>query len=237
MSEWALKRFWKEASIAEAQGGWQVLLDGRPVRTPAKAAQEVPTAELAQLIAAEWEAQEEVVSPDTMPFTRMANSAIDKVRVQHREVAELLAAYGDNDLLCYRAEGPDTLVKRQAQTWDPYLDWAEATYGARLILVEGVMPQPQSPEALSRLAAPVMAANAFELAALHDLISLTGSLVLGLAAARSDADAPAIWLASRLDETFQAEQWGDDEEAMEVAALKRDSFLNAHNFYNALHAK
>ena len=132
MSEWKAKRFWKAARTEEADGGFTVLLDTRTVKTPAKAALVVPTQTMADAIAAEWDAQDEVVDPTKMPFTRSANSAIDKVSVQHAEVAQMLADYGDADLLCYRAERPQGLIDRQAAAWDPLLDWAADALGARL---------------------------------------------------------------------------------------------------------
>src|SRR6056297_37025 len=131
MSEWALKRFWKETGIGETADGYSVMLDGRVVKTPAKTTLALPTRDMAEVVAAEWDAQEAEVKPGTMPFTRMANAAIDKVRIQHAEVADMLADYGDADLWCYRAERPESLVERQNAEWDPALDWAAATMSVR----------------------------------------------------------------------------------------------------------
>ena len=236
MSEWALKRFWKAAQAEPAEGGWTVTLDGRGVRTPAKAPLVLPTQALAEAIALEWQAQQDKVDPTTMPLTRTANSALDKVRLQQAEVADMLAAYGDSDLLCYRADAPDDLVQRQRDGWDPLLDWAEATYGARLHPRTGIMHDPQDADALRRLAGPVHAMDAFRLAAFHDLVSLTGSRVLGLAATERARPPQDIWDLSRIDETFQQEQWGTDEEAAEIVALKRDAFLTAERFYRMAEA-
>ena len=136
MSEWALKKFWKKAEVVTEANGFTVTLDGRGVRTPAKARLVVPTEALAREIANEWQAQEDRVNPATMPFARMANSALDKVASQHAEVADMLAAYGDSDLLCYRAEAPEGLAERQRAAWDPLLDWAAATLGARYPALE-----------------------------------------------------------------------------------------------------
>ena len=227
MSEWAQKRFWTKVSVEEAADGFDVLLDGRGVKTPAKAPLRVPARALAEAIASEWEAQVDIVDPTTMPFTRMSNSAIDRVSPQMTEVADMLADYGDSDLLCYRAEHPVELVNRQSDTWDPMLEWAATTFGARLEPRTGLIHAPQDARAVARLSREVHAMSAFELAPFHDLVSLTGSLVLGLAAAR-DARPPAgIWEMSRLDESWQAEQWGADEEADAVAAIKRSEFLRA----------
>ena len=233
MSEWKLKRFWKSETVSDVQDGFTVLLDGRGVRTPAKAQLVVPTRALAEAIAAEWAAQEGEVDPAAMPFTRSANAAIDKVRVQQAEVADMLADYADSDLLCYRAEGPDDLVARQALVWGPYLDWAAEALDARLTPVPGVMHAPQDAGALKRLRALTHKQSHFELAAFHDLVSLSGSIILAFAAVHAFADADAIWDASRLDEIWQIEQWGSDEDAIDVAERKKAAFLHANSFWSA----
>ena len=231
MSEWKQKRFWTEVSVVAEDDGFAVALDGRRLKTPAKAALLVPTETLAQAIAAEWQAQDKEIDPGTMPFTRTANSALDKVAHQHAEVAELLAAYGDSDLLCYRADSPRTLVDRQAAQWDPPLAWAAATFGAELQAHTGVMHVPQSADALAKLRAPIVGMTPFQLAAFHDLVGLCGSLVLGYAAARGWKSAAEIWQISQLDELWQAEQWGDDDEALETAEIKRQAFEHAARFW------
>lgn len=232
MSEWAPKRFWQKAEVAQAEHGYAVTLDGRGVKTPAKTPLVVPTQALAQEIAAEWAAQQDRVNPATMPFTRMANSALDKVAPQHAAVADMLAAYGDSDLLCYRADSPAGLVDRQAAGWDPLLDWAEATYGARLVPVIGVMHHPQDPGALDRLTAQVHGQSAFALAAFHDLVSMSGSLVLALAVIRGERDPAEAWALSRIDETWQEEQWGVDEDAAALATRKCGEFMHAALFHS-----
>ncbi|MBE9638984.1 ATP12 family chaperone protein [Salipiger mangrovisoli] len=231
MSEWAPRRFYKDATVEEAEGGFIVHLDGRPLRTPGKAALVVPTRAIAEAMAGEWRAQEEKIDPRTMPFTRTANSAIDKVAPQHPEVADMLAEYGDSDLLCYRAESPAELVARQAAQWDPLLEWAAREMDARLEPRAGIMHAPQPEEALRVLAERTHGFSAFELAAFHDLVALTGSLVLGFAATGTLYPAEDLWALSRLDETFQAELWGEDEEAQEAAEIKRQAFLHAHRFF------
>lgn len=233
MSEWKQKRFWTTATPAQVDTGWTVTLDGRAVKTPAKAALVLPTGAMAEAIAAEWDAQDEVVNPLSMPFTRSANAAIDKVAIQHAEVADMLADYGDADLLCYRADGPQELIDRQAEQWDPYLDWAADALGARLVPRTGLMHESQDASALATLSKQVHALSNFELAAFHDLVSLSGSLILGFAAAQDLHAAPTIWAASRLDEIWQEEQWGEDEEAQKVAAIKQASFLHAKAFFDA----
>lgn len=233
MSEWAPKRFWKSVDVTDVDGGFSVTLDGRAVRTPAKQLLTLPTQALADAIAAEWDAQTEKVDPRTMPVTRGANAAIDKVAVQHADVADMLAAYGDSDLLCYRAESPEGLIQRQAEAWDPLLDWAEARFGGRLVVQSGVMHSAQDPVLLAAMAKAVHDMSPFELAGFHDLVSLSGSLVIGFAAAWDQSPAEALWDVSRIDEDWQAEQWGVDEEAAEAAGIKRESFLNAKQFFDA----
>jgi chaperone required for assembly of F1-ATPase len=232
MSEWKAKRFWTSADIAPEDDGFSVRLDGRPVKTPAKAPLVVPTSDMARAIAAEWDAQVDVIDPHSMPVTRSANAAIDKVRHQHAEVAQMLADYGDADLLCYRAASPVELIHRQSEAWDPLLDWAEATFGARLRTVTGVMHAPQDQTALAALTGPVHKMDAFTLTAFHDLVSLSGSLVIGFAALTGHRPPDELWQLSRLDEQWQAELWGVDEEAAEQAARKESDFLAAKRFHD-----
>lgn len=236
MSGWKAKRFWKEATVHEDEAGFGVKLDGRAVKTPAKAPLNVPSRALAAAIAAEWDAQEGKIDPATMPVTRSANAAIDKVRTQAAEVAELIAAYGETDLLCYRAETPEALVARQAAAWDRWLDWAQARYGARLSTTRGVIPVAQPEAALAALAARVALCDEWELAALHDLVGITGSLVLGLAVAEGALSAAEAWEISRVDEHWQIEQWGADEEAAELAALKKQALEHAERFWKLRHS-
>lgn len=231
MAEWKQKRFWKEATAADCDGGFEVLLDGRRLKTPGKAALVMPTLAMAQAVAEEWAAQEGEVQPLTMPVTRSVNSAIDKVSTQFDDVAALIAAYGETDLLCYRAEGPAELIARQAAVWDPLLDWLADAHGARLGTNEGVMFFEQDAEALARLRAEVVRLSPFELTAFHDLVGLSGSLVIGLAAIAGQQPIEALWAASRIDETWQAELWGEDEEAQEMAQAKKEGFLHADRFY------
>lgn len=232
MSGWAQKRFWKEVSVAETEDGFAVELDGRRVRTPAKAPLAVPSREMAEAIAAEWQAQGESVDPATMPCTRSANAAIDKVTHQHSEVAAMLAEYGDSDLLCYRADAPVELTSRQAREWDPALDWAAEVLGVRLEPRQGILHRPQDAGALEALARKVHALTPFQLAAFHDLVAISGSLILGFAAAQGWRSAGDIWLLSRLDERWQEEQWGVDEDARAAAEAKRREFLHAKRFYD-----
>ncbi len=231
MSGWTAKRFWTEARVEEGPGGFAVLLDARPVKTPAKAPLVVPTRALAEAIAAEWDAQERVVRPQTMPVTRAANSAIDTVIPAFGQVVAMLAEYGGSDLLCYRAETPAEFIRRQNLAWDPLLDWAATKLGAPMSVTAGVMHVTQAPESLARLRARLEALDPFRLTAAHDLVSLSGSLVLALALIDGRIGPDDAWALSRLDEDWQAEVWGRDEEAEALGEVRRAAFLQADRFY------
>ncbi|MEN8836625.1 MAG: ATP12 family protein [Celeribacter marinus] len=234
MSDWTAKRFWKEALVVADGDGFSVHLDGRQVRTPAKAPLVVPTHAFAQIIAKEWDAQIDKIDPETMPATRHANVAIDRIGLVHDDVVTMISDYGDSDLLCYRASYPEALIARQREAWDPLLAWASDVLGAHLEVHVGVMHVPQSEADLNRLRSFVDAMTPFELAAFHDLVSLSGSLVIGLAATRNAQPVEALWAISRTDETFQSEQWGKDDDAEAESAIKRTSFIDAHQFYHAV---
>lgn len=227
MAEWAAKRFWSEAAVHRTADGYAVHLDARPLRTPAGRSLLLPTSAMAEAVAEEWQAQQDVVEPDTMPMTRAANSALDKVAVQRDAVIGLLAGYGGTDLLCYRAEGPGELIAREAADWDPLLGWAEARFGSRLAVTSGIMPVDQTSEAVSRLSAPMMAMGDIVLTGFHDLVTLSGSLVIALAVYEDRVGAEDGWRISRIDEDWQAEVWGIDEEAAEEAEIKRQAYLDA----------
>jgi chaperone required for assembly of F1-ATPase len=233
MAEWAPKRFWQSVSVVPRDAGYGIMLDTRPLLTPERRDLVAPSQAIARVIAAEWEAQGDVIAPASMPMTRLANTAIDRVAAKQAEVAAYLAQYGETDLLCYRAEGPKELVDRQAAAWDPLLDWVDETYDARLVATNGVMPVVQSAQALAALAGVLRAQTAFELTALHELVVLSGSLVLGLVAARGHLPAEEVWARSRIDEDWQAEQWGRDDEADAAAQNRRAGFLAAHDFLRA----
>ncbi|TCP60399.1 chaperone required for assembly of F1-ATPase [Rhodovulum bhavnagarense] len=232
MVEWAPKRFWKTTEVVGTEGGFTVHLDGRPVKTPAKAAFVVPTRAMAEAAATEWDAQGDLINPLTMPVTRSVNAALDKVATQKAEVVALIAAYGESDLLCHRADTPAELAARQAQAWDPLLDWAGTALDARLNVICGVLPCPQPDATLAALRAQVSGQDIFCLTALYDLVGLSGSLVIGLAAIHAVAPIERLWEISRIDETWQEEQWGVDTEAAEAAGLKRRDFLHARRFYD-----
>lgn len=223
---WAPRRFWTEAAAVEAPGGWGVRLDARTLRTPGRAPLVLPTRALAEAVAAEWAAQGARVQPATMPLTRAANTAIDRVAPDPAPVVDEIARYGASDLLCYRAAAPAALARRQAEAWDPLLAWAAGALAAPLAVTEGVVFVAQPESSLAALRAQVAALSPFALTALSELVGLSGSLVIGLAVA-AGRDPAALWEAACLDERWQAEQWGADAEAEAASRSRREAFLAA----------
>lgn len=222
-----MKRFYKDVAISPERG---ILLDGRAVRTPARAALLLPHDALAQAVAAEWRAQGEEIDPRSMPFTGLANAAIDRVAPDVTGFAAPLAAYGESELLCYRADAPDDLVARQAEHWNPMLDWARARYDVAFVLVEGIIHQPQPPATLKRLADALCALSAWELAALNPIVTITGSLVLALAVLEQAITPEMAFTTAHLDELWQVEQWGEDDWALATRMAHERDFLNACAF-------
>ena len=233
MSDWAAKRFWDNVAVDAGTDGFCILLDERPVRTPAKVALNVPSRKIADAIAGEWEAQTGKIDPESMPWTRAANAAIDKVGPRTAEVADHLIGYAATDLLCYRAQTPTSLIQRQSECWDPLLDWAESKFDARLKVTSGVMPIAQPDQAMSKLRNAIDRFNAFQLTGFYDLVTVSGSFVIALHATTDPSAAPSLWLASRLDEIWQSEQWGSDDEAEAYASKKEAAFLHAARFFHA----
>jgi chaperone required for assembly of F1-ATPase len=236
MSVLQRKRFWKAVGVEADRGGYTVVLDDRPLRTPARNALIVPTWALAEGIAAEWGAVEAEIRPLEMPLTRAANVTIDRVAPMASAVAEAISEYGNSDLICYRAEAPEPLVARQAKAWDPLIDWARQELSAELRPVVGVMHRAQSPEALGALRRAVDLYDPFGLTGLHELVALSGSLVLGLAVARGHLAGSEAWNLSRVDEVWQSEQWGLDDEAEALARRKGRDFLQAGTYLRLLDA-
>ena len=208
------KRFYKEAGIEAEEGGFSVRLDGRQARTPGRRALILPTAAAAKLVADEFEAQAEKIDPMTMPATRLVNTAIDGVADDVQAVLEDILRYASSDLICYRADAPQELVQRQAEGWDPVLDWLQASLGARFILAEGVMPVEQPRETIAILGAYLAQRNEpFRIAALHVMTSLMGSALLALAVDAGEMDVEGAWAAAHIDEDWNIQQWGEDSEA------------------------
>jgi chaperone required for assembly of F1-ATPase len=220
------KRFYTSVGLAETPEGYAVTLDGRTLKTPAKRLLAAPSREVADAIAAEWEAQSEVIDPSSMPLTRLANSVIDGVADRPQDVADDIAKYFSSDALFYRADHPEALVARQAQQWDPVLFWAADALGAHFILAEGIMHvhQPQEAIAAARAAMP---SGAWHLGALHTVTTLTGSALLALALWNRQLDAEAVWTAAHVDEDWNVEHWGADEEVTKRRAARLADFRAA----------
>jgi chaperone required for assembly of F1-ATPase len=214
------KRFYTAAEVAERDGLHVLLLDGRTVKTPGKALLAVPSQPLAAVLAAEWAAQVDVIDPTTMPLTRLVNTAIDGVTQHAAQVAADIVKYAGSDLLCYRAEHPETLVARQAAAWDPVLAWAAEALGARFAVGRGIVHVAQNDEALARIETVVAPLPPLRLTGLHVMMTLTGSALLALAVEKGHLDAASAWAAAHVDEDWQASQWGDDDEAMTRRALR-----------------
>jgi chaperone required for assembly of F1-ATPase len=231
------KRFYKDVTIKDENGGGaSLLLDGKPVRTPAKALLALPTRTVAEAVAEEWRAQGERIDPLTMPLTKLANSAIDGVKRREQAVIDDIAKYAASDLLCYRAEGPKALVASQGKHWDPIIAWAKAALDAPLNLAEGVMHVAQPESSLDRIRRALEGLDAFSLAALHVMTSLTGSALLALAVLRGRLTAEEAWRAAHVDEDFQISQWGEDAEAAQRRANRRRDFDAAARLLASLHA-
>ncbi|SEO48609.1 Chaperone required for the assembly of the F1-ATPase [Rhodospirillales bacterium URHD0017] len=207
-----MKRFYKETAVDRGDGGHRVLLDGRPMRTPAKAVLVVPTRALAEAIAAEWgEVPDKAdINVSHLPLTRLAATGIDRVTTQRARVIEDTAKYAGSDMLCYRASEPDTLVKRQQEIWQPLLAWAATRYGARLIVVEGLAFVEQPADAVARLHEVVATHSDLALSALYNLTHISGSLVVALAVAEGHLSAADAFAVAQLDELYQIERWGED---------------------------
>jgi chaperone required for assembly of F1-ATPase len=229
-----VKRFYKSAEAAVQDDGFTITLDGRPIRTPAKSPLTVPTEALAQAIAAEWRDQGEEVDPRSMPMMRLASTAIDRVIPQRETVIAEIAGYGGADLICYRATGPEELVARQAAAWQPLLDWTAARFGAVLRTTSGLMHVAQDEAATASLGAAVAAHDDFALVALHGAVTVTGSLVIGLALLEARLDVETAWSASLIDELYQAEKWGEDREAVQRRRALRDEIAHAERFFRLL---
>ena len=232
-----MKRFYKEVAVEAAGTGYAILLDGRQVKTPGKETLVVPTEALAATVAEEWKKQGEDIDTATMPITKLANTALDRVQPRMDEVASDICAFGGTDLLCYRADEPAELIERQNQVWNMYLDWAKDTFGAALVTTSGIMPINQSDDALTALVAQVADLDAFELTALHEFTNGFGSLVLALAYIKDFAPFEALWEASLLDQLYQEEQWGTDYEVIEKREVLRADLDAACTFFSQVRNK
>ncbi|MEE9140604.1 MAG: ATP12 family protein [Alphaproteobacteria bacterium] len=225
-----MKRFYSMAEVAERNGGFTVVLDGRPVRTPAKASLSLPTRALAEAVAEEWRAQEEEIRPQSMRLMRLAVTAIDRVSRQRDAVIEEIAAYAATDLVCYRAEQPASLAARQQAAWQPLVDWAARRYDARLRVTAGLMPVQQPQAATGALRSAVAVLDDMMLTGLHNATAACGSAVIALALAEGRVGPDEAWELSLVDETFQVEQWGEDGEAARRHQALREDIASAARF-------
>ncbi len=226
-----MKRFWKHVAIDAER---VVTLDGRPVRTPGRVPLTLPTDALAKAVADEWRAVEGTIDPRGMPLTGLANAAIDRIAPDPATFAAGLAAYGESDLLYYRAESPDPLIARQIAAWDPWLDWARTRYDVHFETTAGIIHRAQPSATLARLAEAVGALDPFHLAGLSPVVTITGSLLLALALAERAGDPDTLWTAANVDEDWQAELWGQDALAAQALANKRREYDAAVTFLTAL---
>lgn len=227
------KRFYTLAGVAPAPDGFALTLDGKPVRTPLRRPLVAPTREIAEAIAAEWDAQKDIINPMTMPLTRLANSVIDAVTDRVEAVTDDVARYFESDLLFYRAGHPAALVEREAAHWDPVLFWAADTLGAHFILAEGIVyaRQPDQAVAAARAALPT---EPWSIAAIHVLTTLTGSALLALALMRGVLDEDQVWSAAHVDEDWNADQWGVDGEVAARRAARLVDFKAAARLLKAV---
>lgn len=226
-----MKRFWKAVSVDAER---VVRLDERPVRTPGRNPLAVPSDALAQAIADEWRAVGETIDPRAMPLTGLANAAIDRVMPDPASFAVSIAAYAESDLLCYRAESPAELVTLEAEAWDPLLAWARARYDVHFECVSGIMHRAQPAATIARLGEAVASRPPFALVALQPIVTITGTLVGTLALAEEATTPDALWAAATIDETWQAEQWGEDALALEARTARRRDFDAAVRFLRLL---
>jgi chaperone required for assembly of F1-ATPase len=229
------KRFYQGAAAEAAGGGWRILLDGRVVKTPQRGELLLPTAGLAEAIAAEWRAQGPQIDPASMRLTKLANTAIDAVTPNLTAVAADVLGFAARDLLCYRAKAPQSLVERQRASWDPMLAWTGQQYGARLIATDGIMPVDQPAASLAPLGAELASFDPFALTALHVMTTLTGSAVLALAHAAGRLSLEECWAAAHVDEDYQASHWGEDAEAKHRRSLRFADMRGASEFLRLSH--
>ena len=231
-----MKRFWKDVTTVEENDGWGIQLDGRPLRTPARATLTVPTKALADAIADEWRSVEESLDPRAMPLNGMANAAIDRVAPERQAFAGGLARYAEADLACYRSDSPPELVERQAHGWDALLGWARRRYDVDFVTTSGLLHVPQPQATIDRLAHAVGSLDPFRLAALSPLVTIGGSLIAALAVLENAITPEAAWDAVSIDERWQLERWGSDPEAEHALDNRRRDFIGAARFLDLLGA-
>ncbi|HKF71167.1 MAG TPA: ATP12 family protein [Stellaceae bacterium] len=229
-----MKRFYKSAGVTEAPDGFAVVLDGKPVRTPAKRPLAVPTRALAEAIAEEWLMQGDTVDPKRLPLTRLASIALDLVAPRREAVVAEVVKYASTDLVCYRAEQPRELAERQHAAWQALIDWVTLRFDAPLAVTSSILPVAQSPASLKAFEAAVAAYDTSRLAALHFATAACGSLVVALALIEGRIDAAAAFASAELDESYEIERWGEDAEQAKRRATLREDIALAARFVSLL---
>jgi len=228
------KRFYKSVSLQEQPGGFGLALDERPVKTPLKKALMMPSRGLGDAVAQEWERQEEHIDPNSMMLTKLCNTALDRVGDDRARIIDEIVDYANADLLCYRAEGPVELVARQCKLWDPMLEWASQDLGARFSATAGIVHQSQSEDCLTAFRRFVEGLNDFAMAGYHNAMTMTGSAILAAAAQRRHLPADEVWSLAHVDEDWQIERWGGDEEEAERRTRRHAEFLGIFEFLTLL---
>ena len=226
-----MRRFYKEVTVSIKETGHAIDLDGRPIKTPMKNILALPNERMADAIAKEWQDQEEFILHETMIKTKLANTAIDRVEGREAEIIDEIISYLASDLLLYRATDPQSLIDRECKVWDPYLSWLKEAESISLQSTSGIIHVSQDQNELDKFKAQIAPLGAYQLTALHNMTTLTGSAILALALTRAVSSQQEIWAAAHVDEDFQIERWGEDEEAKRRRALKQRDFNEAVEFW------
>lgn len=229
-----LKRFYGEVAVVPVEGGFIVQLDGKPLRTPEKNSLILPNADSGEALAREWRAAGEYLDPQSMPYTKLAFTAVDRVSPHREAVIEQISAYANSDVVCYRASGPSDLVKRQGEDWDPFVAWVESTFDVEIRTAEGISHIAQEHDTLCTLTSAYSDKSSFYLAALYSLVANSSSLILALAVAAGDKDPDEAFRSANCDELYQCEKWGRDAEAQVRLDERAAEFQAAAEFIKLL---
>jgi len=233
-----MKRFYKTVSVDLLdEGGYMIQLDGRPIKTPLKQTLGVHSFSLAKAIAKEWDDQKDEIDLEGMLFTKLSHTTLDRVRAMNQDVLDEILSFAGSDLLCYRATEPNSLVVREQERWDPFLSWFESTYNIKMKTVCGIVHEEQNLEDLRKIADLLGTLDDFSLTAVHNITSLTGSALLALALVLGDWTSHEIWAAAFIDEDYQMERWGGDEEVIRRREMRRAEFDKTYEFYQLSQVK
>lgn len=227
------RRFYKAVEVSDNNS---ILLDGKPIKTPLKASLQLPTKALGQAIAAEWQAQKDVIDPETMPLTKLANTAIDRATAEHQIIVDEITQYAGSDMVCYFAEGPRELISRQQQHWQRVHDWAAATLNAKFRKAAGISHIAQTAETLEAVRSHLAKLDGWQLTAVYVLTTLTGSALLSMSLQASAIAPESAWQAAHVDEDYQIEHWGDDDEAVRRRAGRKREYDGLIRFFELLKA-